>query len=209
MFAVDHLFVSSRAQSIGNPKYTEHAHSDKRQWIAKGIQIIPGQCQGDALTTIQNAILDASYLAGAGLSGASSFTSPPFSCFFQPDQEVANSVAGFLVRVQQSQLSNGQLIGATCEDVYNRCGPLRSKANGDSGIAYLAQDKNGRYAPIIVVCPAGLLLPRNLVLCTADPGAQSLGGSILHEMTHICRYRAPTWIFQMLQLTQREASIQH
>jgi len=191
LLAINALFLLSGAHPTGSSTSPENTYPDKRQSKSRGIVIIPGKCAGDQLTAMQNAILDASYLAGAGLNAASSFTSLPFSYFFAGNQDTANTVAGVLQRVQQAQLGNGQLIGATCEDVYNRCGPLRSKANGNTLIGYSAQIKNSLRAPIIVFCPTAFLLPRNPVPCTADPGTQTLGGLMLHEMTHIYQISGP------------------
>lgn len=61
----------------------------------------------------------------------------------------------------------------------------RGPRHGDTQIAYSAQAKGSRFAPIIVFCPIAFLLPRNPVPCTADPGSHTLGSLMLHEMTHI------------------------
>lgn len=200
LLAINSLFLLSGSHPTGSSNPPENSHPDKRQWTSRGIQIIPGKCTGDQLTAMQNAILDASYLAGAGLNAAASFTSLPFTYFFAGNQDTANSVAGVLQRVQQAQSGSGRLIGATCEDVYSRCGPLRSGRNGDTGIAYSAQLKGSGRAPIIVFCPTAFLLPRNPVPCTADPGTQTLGGLMLHEMTHIYEIAGPDLDIQDLTI---------
>lgn len=61
---------SSTALPSENLNSREAAHPDKRQWTSRGIQIIPGKCTGPQLTAMKNAILDASYLAGAGINAA-------------------------------------------------------------------------------------------------------------------------------------------
>lgn len=164
--------------------YTAAEVLDKRQWTSRGIQIIPGKCTGDQLTAMQNAILDASYLAGAGLNAAAKFTELPFRYFFKDDIATANTVAGVFRRIQGSQQGQGNLIGATCEDVYNGCGTGESVQP-----AYSAQALNR--APIIVFCPTGLALARNPVPCTKNPGSISLGWLMLHEMTHIYNIAGP------------------
>ncbi len=161
---------SSTALPSENLNSREAAHLDKRQWTSRGIQIIPGKCTGPQLTAMKNAILDASYLAGAGINAAADFDNVPFSYFFKSDYATGNTVAGVLQRVMHSQQGQGDLIGATCEDVYSYCSP-----NGRAQPAYSVQAPGTGTAAIIVVCPLGLSLKRNLVRCTANPSAISLG----------------------------------
>lgn len=192
LLAINTVFLLSDAHptEISNPP--ENSHPEKRHSRSRGIKIIPGKCTGSQLDAMRNAILDASYLAGAGLNAASSFTTLPFTYFFAGNQDTANSVAGVLRRVQQAQLGNGPLIGATCEDVFKGCDPPRSGTNEVTQVAYSAQLKASGKAPIIVFCPTAFLLPRNPVPCTADPGTHSLGGLMLHEMTHIYHISGPS-----------------
>ena len=119
LLALNTFLLLSSAHPTPETSSAESTHLEERQrqWTSRGITIIPGKCAGAQLTAMQNAILDASYLAGAGLNAAADFSSLPFQYFFKGDQVTANTVAGVLRRVQQSQLGNGQLIGATCEDV--------------------------------------------------------------------------------------------
>ncbi len=153
----------------------------KPRYTPQGTFIIPGKCTGNNLDAVQNALLDASYLAGAGIVAAQTFTELPFRYFFKGDLPTANTVAGVLDRVQQHFLGNGPLIGITCEDVYNNC-----VTGATNTFAYAAQTPGGTNPPLIVMCPIGLQLARNPPACsTTKPGSLSLGWLMLHELTHI------------------------
>ena len=160
---------------------------EERQAPQGGITIMPGKCSGGALTAMQNAILDSSYLAGAGLATASNFTADPFAYFFKSDISTANTVADIFHRVQERQLGQGGPIQATCEDVYNQCGTFNDR---EMEMAYAAIGSDPSIAPIIVFCPWTLTMARNPIPCTQNPGAGafSLGALMLHEIVHAASF---------------------
>ena len=179
------IILESEPLRLTWTSYARGSHVEKRQWTSRGISVIPGSCTGNSLSAIQNSILDASYLAGAGINAATSFTVNPFQYFFSGDIKTSTTVAGVYQRVIQSQQGNGNLIGATCFDQYNNC------KTGATNIPGYSAQASGR-APIVVMCPAGLAFPRNPVPCTANPGTISLGWLMLHEMTHIYSISGPS-----------------
>ncbi|KAL6720825.1 hypothetical protein ACLMJK_002750 [Lecanora helva] len=134
---------------------------------------------------MRHAIADASYLAGAGLNAATDFSSLPFTYFFEGNVDTANIVAKILRRVQRAQLGHTDLIGATCEDVQNRC------RDGDTTIpSYSIQERDR--APVIVFCPTALKLRRNTRPCTNAPGAITLGWVMLFELVQLYYISGPT-----------------
>lgn len=179
------ITIDSKPLEVQWASYKRSSHFEKRQWTSRGTTVIPGKCTGDSLTAVKTSILDASYLAGAGLNAAANFTELPFRYFFKGDIATSNTVAGVYNRVISSQLGNGELVGVTCEDVFNRCSTGAIVNPG-----YAAQTP-GR-APIIVICPFAFTLPRNPTPCsTKKPGTISLGYLMLHEMTHIASISGP------------------
>ena len=159
----------------------------ERQWVSGGIEVVTvssGECTQDQIATLNTAILDASYLAGAALNAAANFTELPFRYFFKGDLQTANTVAGVYRRVQYSQRGGGNLIWVACRDILNSC-----ESGSLINPAYIAQGTTA--APVIVFCPAGLALSRNPVPCTQTPGAISLGWVMLHEMIHAASISGP------------------
>ncbi|MCJ1483696.1 hypothetical protein MMC06_003864, partial [Schaereria dolodes] len=135
--------IDSKPLNLTWTSYAHHSSTEKRAvWNPPGINIVPGQCTGSDLGAMQNAILDASYLAGAGLNAAASFTLLPWTYFFKSDIGVSTTVAAVYQRLIQSQLGQGQTIAATCQDRYSYC-------NLRPGIAaYVAQSKLGSSHPL-------------------------------------------------------------
>lgn len=165
--------------------------SETRQFNpTRGLRMIPGKCEGPDYETMKTAMLDAGYLAGAALIAAASFGNIPFKYFFGSDPATANKVADVFTRIQQAQSGNLDLIGTTCEDVYNNCGDAHPDPNNVVP-AYTAQLKGSGRAPIIVFCRVGLALKRNPVPCTANPGTISLGWLMVHSMTNIYHIQGP------------------
>ena len=170
------LHIESNNPKVASPKST--IQKRQVQPPSSGIWIQPGSCKDQDQIALENAILDASYLAGAGLHAASNFSNPPFSYFFKDDPATANAVASVYNGVQSAQTGGGPLIIASCEDTEHVCeeGPL----------AYAAQYNHFQNKPpTIVFCPESLTLPRNPTPCTQNPGGDSLGSVMLHEMSHI------------------------
>ncbi|KAL8919459.1 MAG: hypothetical protein Q9172_004975 [Xanthocarpia lactea] len=148
-----------------------------------GIAVDASACPGEQLELMRLAILDASYLAQAGINAAANFDKVPFAYFFDNDIEAANTVAAVLGRVVEVQQRRGVQILATCEDKLNRCTPR----NG----GYTAQHPNN--STLLVICPLGLRLPRNPKPCEARPGAISLGWLMLHQMVTVKSIAGPAF----------------
>ena len=176
---------SSDAQPAGISRLEGYNVLDRRRpWTSRGIQVLPGGCTGNDLDNVNTAIIDAGRLAGAGLTAAADFSARPFDYFFKEDPATANTVAGVFRRIQSSGQGNGRLIGLTCIDVYQRC------ETGDAAsYGYSAQVTNR--APVIVLCPKSLALPRVSPPCTQDPRRRSLGARILHYMCYINSISGP------------------
>ena len=149
----------------------------------RGIQIIPGTCQGEDLLSAQNAILDASYLAGAGRYAAAKFTNPPFNMFFDPTMQNSFDVAQVYQRILNAQQGTSNRINVFCRDKYNRC----SSRDNQSAVvpAYSVQFPRKHQAPEIILCAKGLALPRNPEPCSDYPGGISLGWMMVHVMTSL------------------------
>ncbi|MCJ1230424.1 hypothetical protein MMC12_007098 [Toensbergia leucococca] len=169
---------------------TRPASLKPRQFAPKrGIQFLPGECKGPDIQTMKNAILDASYLASAGINAAASFADPPFNYFFNPSLETSTTVAGVLHRVISSQLGNSQLIGVSCNDTWSHCGKSTGR-NSFTG-AYTVQDPMLNRAPVIILCPTALALPRNPTPCTVPPGTITLGWTMLEQLVQIYSISGP------------------
>lgn len=149
----------------------------------RGIQIMPGTCQGEDLLNAQNAILDASYLAGAGRYAAARFTDPPFNMFFDPTVQNSFDVAQVYRRILAAQQGATNRIGVFCRDIYNRC----SSSDNQSSVvpAYSVQFPQKHRSPQIILCAKGLALPRDPEPCSDYPGGISLGWLMVHVMTSL------------------------
>ncbi|KAI4114546.1 MAG: hypothetical protein LQ338_007991 [Usnochroma carphineum] len=183
ILVLDVLLHVSNAHPINNPNSSDHSYLSKRKSNLGGIHILPGTCHGPDFIKVQNAIADASYLAGAALNAASDFAAPPFSYFFKNDTETATTVAGVYARVQDAQKGKGDPIGVTCSDIYNAC----RSPKGGRHLAYTAEYPGSGLTPLIIFCPSGLRIPRLPIPCSLDPGTRpiTLGSVLLHEMTHV------------------------
>ncbi|KAL8662778.1 MAG: hypothetical protein Q9168_008200 [Polycauliona sp. 1 TL-2023] len=160
---------------------------DKRQDPpAGGIRIETSGCAGVQQQILQNAILDASYLAAAGLEAASNFREVPFSYFFDSDIANSQTVGAVLQRVIDAQRGKGEKIYATCKDRFNKCDNMNA--------GYTAQySKPANHPPLIVICPVGLSLKRNPKPCTTQAGNISLGWFLLHQLVIVQSIAGPTW----------------
>ena len=147
----------------------------------RGIQIIPGTCQGEDLISVQNAILDVGYLAGAGRYAAARFIDPPFNMFFDPTVQNSFDVVQVYQRILAAQQGASNRIGVFCQDIYNRC----SSSDNQSKVvpAYSVQFPQKHRAPQIILCAKGLALPRAPEPCSDYPGGISLGWLMVHVMT--------------------------
>ncbi|MCJ1341333.1 hypothetical protein MMC09_006629 [Bachmanniomyces sp. S44760] len=154
----------------------------KRQPQKPGIQIISDNgCTPDQLVILNDAIFDAGSLAEAGINAAANFSEYPFSYFMKADAPTATKVAGVLHRVIASLAGKGHPIYAMCQDVEVFCNP----GGGGLHAGYAGVSKTQNFN-IVVLCPAGLLLPRNPPPCsTTTPGYISLGWAMLHELVHL------------------------
>ncbi|KAI4105460.1 MAG: hypothetical protein L6R37_002723 [Teloschistes peruensis] len=131
----------------------------------RGIQILKETCSSEDVIIIENAILDASRLAGAGLAAATKPTDLPFKFFFPDDLESANEVARVYRRVQQLQQGDGPQ--SLCIAGYSEQDPTEHRA--------------GR----IVMCPLGLALNRNPEPCSQRPGSIFLGWLMLRLLAFL------------------------
>ncbi|KAL6719570.1 hypothetical protein ACLMJK_001490 [Lecanora helva] len=173
--SINIIFCLSIALPAGYVDSSPASPLVERQRSRRGIQVLPGKCDGAQLLAAENAILDASYLATAGLNAASNFERPPFSYFFQNNVSTANFVAGILQRVVLSQQGKGYPIDVTCEDKYQHCHPETTSY----AVNFIERSEN---PSLIVLCPLALSRRRNPIPCTANPGALSLGWLMLHTM---------------------------
>lgn len=148
-----------------------------------GIRVIPNTCAGEDLTAAENAISDASYLAKAGMKAAASWTQPPFSMFFDQTQWTSHVVYGVLYRVMRAQEGGGVGVGVTCQDFYGRCNSTAKTTQITP--AYSVQYPGQHRMPQIIMCPAGLALPRDPEPCTEYPGGITLGWLMVHMMVHL------------------------
>ena len=147
----------------------------------RGIQIIPETCTGGDLISAQNAILDASYLAGAARYAAARFIDPPFNMFFNPTVQNGFDVAQVYQRILAAQQGASNRINVYCQDIYNRCTSSDNETNVIP--AYSVQYPQKHRAPHIILCAKGLALPRDPDPCTDYPGGISLGWLMVHVMT--------------------------
>ncbi|MCJ1234298.1 hypothetical protein MMC14_002257 [Varicellaria rhodocarpa] len=152
-------------------------HLEDRQ--LRGLRILQDYCVGNDMATVYNAVLDAGYLAGAGINAATSFREVPFSYFFKHDIITSNKVASLYNRVILAQRGSGTLIGVSCSDTYKHCD------DNDKSITPSYSIQPPGQAPIIVLCPLGMALPRNPVPCTQFPSIISLGWIMLHSLVHV------------------------
>lgn len=148
---------------------------------ARGIQVMPGTCEGKDLVAAESAIIDASRLASAGHYAAASYSKPPFIMFFDPTRENSYTVAAVFQRMIHAEQGLSSLIRVSCLDTYNRCNS--SRKSGQIMPAYSVQIRNQHHAPEIVMCSAGLALPRDAEPCTEYPGGVSLGWLMVHLMS--------------------------
>ncbi|CAL8576800.1 hypothetical protein XPA_002665 [Xanthoria parietina] len=164
---------------------------DKRQESPRGgIRIDTAACPGAQLQKVQNAILDASYLAAAGLNAAANFRQVPFSYFFKKDLTTATAVGTILQGVIDAQKGLGEPIIVTCHDRYHKC----DQTNGGYTAQHLKVPPGSPSTPpLIVFCPVGLSLNRNPQPCTARAGAISLGWFMLHQLVLVKSIAGPTW----------------
>ena len=145
----------------------------------RGTKIINDIYKGNNKSIARTAIIDASYLVGAGINAAASFNELPFRYFFPGTVDASNMVASLYKRVIEGQRGNGDLIGVSCTDTYKHCNNTQDMITPSYAIQTLGQ------APIIVLCPLGMALSRNPVPCTQAPGVISLGWVMLHTLAHI------------------------
>jgi len=147
----------------------------------RGIQILENTCTNAELSAVENAILDASYLAGAGINAAENFTQLPFKFFFPGDPSTANWVVEIYHRVLKAQQGDGPLIFVGCHDIDNGC----NASNNPYGYpGYTMQFLTQHKSPHIIMCPLGLAMNRNPLPCTRSPGGIFLGWLILRLMIH-------------------------
>lgn len=177
------LFQTSSAFPAITPVDT----TQTRDLLDRGVQIIPGGCEGEQLKAMETAIVDANFLAAAAINAAVSFTSPPFNYFFKGDVETSKTVTGALQQVQSALQKKGPQVNVTCTDTYRQC--RRS-------VTRLILGYN-RHAPApeneseVHLCALGLGLSTNPKPCTEDPGAVSLGFILLHELMHVRQISPP------------------
>ena len=148
-----------------------------------GIKVVPDTCVGDDLKATQNAILDAGYLAKAGMIAAASWMKPPFSMFFDSTRWNSHKVHGVYQRIMRAEQGSGGHIGVTCKDSYNRCNSTTNL--GGITPAYSVQWTTEHRMPQIILCPAGLALPRDPEPCSAYPSGITLGWLMVHMMVHL------------------------
>ncbi|KAI4259520.1 MAG: hypothetical protein LQ352_000707 [Teloschistes flavicans] len=138
----------------------------------RGIQMLKETCSSKDVITIENAMLNASHLAGAGLAAATNPTDLPFKFFFGKDLESVNEVVTVYCRVQELQHGNGPLIVVSCRDFYFRChGPRNPYALQ----GYASQTPTRHRSGQIVMCPLGLALDRNPPPCSQFPSFSHFG----------------------------------
>lgn len=150
---------------------------------AHGIQVMLGTCKSEDLNIAESAIIDASRLASAGHYAATSYNKPPFNMFFDPTRENSYIVAAVFQRIIHAQQGLSSLIRVSCLDTYNRCNSSKKPQNIMP--AYSVQFPNQHHAPEIVMCSAGLELPRDAEPCTEYPGGISLGWLMVHLMSSL------------------------
>ncbi|KAL8693297.1 MAG: hypothetical protein Q9218_001857 [Villophora microphyllina] len=148
----------------------------------RGIQILKQTCSSKDITTVENATVDASYLAGAGLAAAQNFTDLPFKFFFPGDSGSAIEVARVYHRIQRLQQEKGPLIFVGCRDDYHRC---NASKNPFRSPGYSAQFPTQHRSPHIIMCPLGLALNRNPTPCTRTPGGIFLGSMMLRLLIYL------------------------
>ena len=146
-----------------------------------------GDCGSPYSNSINYSLVDANNLALAGFDVATHDPSDiPFSYFFNAND--AGTVSRVLSDVSDSILHGfGPRINAQCTDWAQVCS---STVGGYAFSPSWFQILIGfQWYPIIVMCPAGLGLPRNAEPCSAQPndplGSVTLGHVMLHEITHI------------------------
>ena len=185
LVAITILFqtVYALPTELSSPREVAALGRLERRVQSRGIVVNASACPGEQLELMRLAILDASYLAQAGINAAANFDKIPFAYFFHNDIETANTVAAVLGRVVEAQQRRGGRIVATCEDTLNRCTPR----NG----GYTAQLPNK--PAFLVICPLGLRLPRNPKPCDAKPGAISLGWLMLHQLVTVKSIAGPAF----------------
>ncbi|KAL8851137.1 MAG: hypothetical protein Q9221_003940 [Calogaya cf. arnoldii] len=187
LFMIAVLLRMTHALPTDLSKSGENSELEIRQDLAsRGIIIEAGACPGQQLETVRNAVIDASYLAAAGLSAASSFRQLPFTYFFKSNLGTAKEVGAILQRVVDAQKGLGEPIYVTCQDKYKNC--------DGTNAGYTAQHLKPSGIPAkLVLCPLGLSLRRNPKPCTARPGAITLGWLMLHNLVLVKSIAGPTF----------------
>ncbi|MCJ1259582.1 hypothetical protein MMC24_007421 [Lignoscripta atroalba] len=142
------------------------------------------QCSDAQVRNMSEAILYSSYLAVAAKGAASDFEHLPFNYFFPATLEAANTVGAAMDKVVAAQLRQGNPVAATCNDVYDLCGPKSPGGGAKLGYALFSAATHG-FIPRVVMCANGLSLPNNIWPCSGLPGVVSKAYVFLHELMHI------------------------
>ncbi|KAL8763330.1 MAG: hypothetical protein Q9203_007437 [Teloschistes exilis] len=177
------LLVPAKASDSNASIANKNSGSEGNKRTLGRIEITHESCPGLDFIRVRNGLNEAFYLAAAGLQAASDFSEPPFSYFFQNNSETATSVAGVYNRVQKALIGHGGRMRITCIDHYDAC----EEPGGRERLAYTMEYANKRLKPRILICAAGLRLPRLAQPCTVKPGDQpfTMGSLMLHELIQV------------------------
>lgn len=177
------LLAPAKASPTNASPANEESQLYENKLAIRRIEITHDSCHGSDFVKVRDAINDAYLLTGSSLEAASNFGEPPFSYFFKADSETATRVAGIYSRVHQALRGQGGQTRVTCSDFYNAC----EEADGRKRLAYTMEYAARRLPPLVIICPAGLQLPRLAKPCTIDAGDRplTLGSMMLHELIHL------------------------
>ncbi|KAI4194919.1 MAG: hypothetical protein LQ350_007495 [Teloschistes chrysophthalmus] len=195
------LLASANASDIN-----EKSQSDvnKRRIRHGRVEITRDSCPGQDFIKVRNGLNEAFYLAEAGRQAASHFMEPPFSYFFQSNGETATAVGSVYTRVQKALIGQGGRVRITCIDHYHAC----EEPGGRHRLAYTMAYANKRLKPRILMCPAGLLLPRLAQPCTELPGDRpfTMGSLMLHELIQVKSIAGERPVVEGSSTTAREVN---